>query len=514
MSDESMHISPEGEDAVKARKEREARKKLEEPDLLANINDEIGRNHVGDKQSRMLLFLCAGTTLLQPDNRLSVRVCGDSTAGKDNMIKSVLDLYPPFCFARFTGTSDKFLARLVDQRPGLYVGEVNLRRRGGANQNIIEILKACQEGGVSYGYLEPDERGRYQEKENRVERKAVIRSGTEISQDDELTNRELSIAVEGSEDQTREVINRLAEPEEGCISGEKESWVPLALSQLKRDVRVVIPSYIKEFLARECDKKNLRARRDFKRVMYLLRSCAFIHQRQRTVGNTAYVQFADLYYVLLALGDTLNQSYRSVEPRLNAVIDTIREIVPQTEDGWVKQQTVAEKAKIRGKNRQSDIFESLEDQLIIRRRPCPDDKRYNEVQLTGKLPGAFLVGDPLLLCKKAGALCPFRNAEALKILPKQGIPIREHSSELAATDSGNNAAQILPEYSPAIDFVTGKIIRFDELLSETDIGGNIGEYSTKEENLSGNNSGALLNDTDNENKKIGISDCSKRRGST
>jgi len=456
---------------------KKAEDEIHSPELLFDISTEIGKNHVGDVKGRMLAFLCSGTTLLKPENRLSFRVCGDSTGGKDNMIKSVLDLFPPDCFARYTGTSDKFLARLVEQRPGLYVGELNLQRKGGANQNIIEILKACEEGGISYGYLEPDEKGKQLSVENKVERKVVIHSGTEIGQNDELSNRELSIAVEGSEEQTIKVLERLAEPEdEFDYDNVSDSWVPVAISQLDTDVKVVIPAHIKKYLASIADKKNLRARRDIKRLFCLIRSCAFLHQKQRIrAEKTIYADMRDVYHVLVALGDVLNQSYKSVEPRLEKVIDVIKK---HAEESWIRQQKIAEEVGIKGHNRQADVFRTLEDLLVIRRRPDPDDKRYSEIQLTFHFPGAFIEGTPLQICKTMGAI-----------------------SKKVATDSGKMAPEWLlmfPDASFAIDFETGKRVE----IMETDTGGDIGSYSTKGEKLSGDNQEILLKVTDSENEGI------------
>ena len=237
-----------------------ANERFQRPDLLHQIFKELDKGHVGDNHAKMLIFLCGSTALMLPEYRISVRVCGDSTAGKDNLINVMLKHMPPKAFETYTGTSDKFLLRLVDSSPGIYVGELNLQRRGGANQNIVEVLKASAEGGTSYGYLEPDKQGKQVTKKTKNERKVIIYSGTEIGQDDELSNRVLSIAVEGSEKQTREVLNRLAEDNE---EKDKESWISAGLYQLDK-VKVEIPTDIRKVLVKMADASNVRARRDIK----------------------------------------------------------------------------------------------------------------------------------------------------------------------------------------------------------------------------------------------------------
>lgn len=417
--------------------------------LMHDIFRELDGDHVGDDLQKMLAFMSVSTAYMKPKYRISFRVCGNSTSGKDNLMRAILKHMDPDIVGHYTCQSDKWLARQCRGLGGLYVGELNLLRKG-ANANILELLKAAIEGGIKHAYLDKDEHGHIMDAENTVPQMMVVYSGTEIRQDDELSTRVLSISVDGGPEQTRAVLEKLAEKDELSNPDNEEyhSWIKIGLSQLKCDV-VVVPREIKRVLKSHADAADVRARRDYKRLLAEIRSSAWLNQLQRPIENGAVVAVvADVYYALKALGGTLDQSYTGLEPRLQRVVD---ELVAHGAKGdvWVKQQEIIEKLGLKGKNRQADVFRTLKDQLVIRSKKVDDDKRMYECQLTGRLGKRFIdaeISDILAeipsTCEISKPICQNQDIEPLKI--------------------GLEKVEIGLDAFPATDFLVGDFVRISE----------------------------------------------------
>ena len=424
----------------------QAHENFASPALMHKIYIELNRGHVGDDSEKTLAFLCACTAMMPPKYRVSFRLSGSPAGGKDNLITAVLSHMPKEVFAIYDGTTDKFLLRLVDSKPGLYAGELNLQRQGGANQNIIEVLKAAAEGGVTYGYLEGDGKGKYLPMENKIERKVIIISGAEVTQDDELASRLLTIGVSETQQQTKDVLWKQAEDDETEDLTEGTSWIACGLAGHDRDISVIIPVPIKKALAARADTENLRARRDFKRLLSIIRASAWLHQRQRPQDEARRVVAipADVYHAFRALGDTLNQSYTSAEPRVLRVIECIRKL--GGDEGYVPIKSIVKAARITGKNRQADIFRTLRDQLMVETRQNPDDRRSYDVKLTGKV-GTFIWGNPKEIFQALPPYPPEKNST---------YPENQHQeANKLVYDRLNLVSDRFNPLAPVIDFQNG-----------------------------------------------------------
>lgn len=415
------------------------------PELLHHIWKELDSDHVGDDRVKMLAFLCVATAYMRPEYRVSFTVRGNSTAGKDNLLRAVLKHTDRNVIGRFTAQTDKWLTRQMDRFGGLSVGELNLQRKGGANQNVIEYLKAAIEGGIRYGFLDKDEHGKIVSAETEVPQMMIAFTSTEIAQDDELSTRVLSIPVDGSEAQTRAVINRIVEADDFADAEESQSWIMCGLGMLDGYAAVVVPKEIKKVLGDRADVKDVRARRDYKRLIAIIRASAWVHQLQRPrMGSAVVAVAADVAHALHALGDVLDQTYTGVEPRLQRIIDVMSELTLEYDDGWVPRQKLCERLGIRGKHRQKDAFRELEAQLIIRGRKSPTDGRFWEYQLTGRTAARFLQGT---------------REEILAALPTSAAPMTPISlnQDTEPTKLGAESVPIGADAYPCVDFVTGEI---------------------------------------------------------
>ncbi len=435
-------------------------KKFKDPKLMYFIFQELSKRHIGDDKEKMLLFFTSVLTMLPPKERFGVRVCGDSSGGKDNMIESVLNHMPDGCFETYTGASDKYLLYCVDGSPGLYVGELNLQKINGNNKNQLEIIKAAMEGGTSYGYLEKDG-DVFVPRKKVIERKVVFYSTTEISQDDELATRCLTIPVSATQEQTKAVLDKLIEID---YVESKINWVKIGLSHLKNQKMViVIPIEIKKVLIESMDSQDIRARRDSKRLLSLIKSSAFIHQLQRPIDeNIVYATAADVYNVLSVLGDCLNRSYSGLEKRLERVLSIIKQLsIDQKkvdeyndQESWVSKAKVVKAAKIKGKNRQADVFKTLQGLLLIESQPSESDRRYWEVRPTNSAAVSFIQKNVLDLI---ASIPPTAKC----------IPITQNQhTELIKI--GLESVELSLDKYPAVNFLTGEIQHIEPLKTDSE----------------------------------------------
>lgn len=363
--------------------------KFKNTTLLYDVREEIDKDHVGDEKAKLLLFCSYITALQDKKYRISVRLAGDSSAGKDSLNDACAKHLPERCYRKFTSTSDKFLLRAFLDVNALYLSELNLKKENGNNANIVEVIKAYSEGGVDYAFLDKAIEGGFEEKINHADKKVIVYSSTDIGTDDELANRFITISVDGSREQTQKVLDRIYDhaSEIGRHEEEKNSWIRIGLSQLK-PFEIFIP-YARIF-KKYTDVNDTRARRDAKRFLNIIKSITFLHQLQRLRvkrNGKEYLtaDYNDLSLALQIIGDVLNQSYTTIEPRLQKVLDEVRKY-----SDWVQRSEIVKALNLKGKKKPWEVFSELRNQNLIEERPKEDDKRIKEVRATNRNVNPFL----------------------------------------------------------------------------------------------------------------------------
>ena len=117
---------------------------LEDPDLLKKIQKDLAKKHVGNEKELLLLFLSMLSSRLNPESRVSVKIRGDSSEGKTNLVKACLAYFPKNWYAFVTrGTRASF----EDDIAPNYNLIVMLEKMNDLDSN--EAIKQLSEDGLS-----------------------------------------------------------------------------------------------------------------------------------------------------------------------------------------------------------------------------------------------------------------------------------------------------------------------------------------------------------------------------
>ena len=311
-------------------------KKLKDPNLLNNILDELGKDHIGDKKQLLFVFHSALSGQLPPQYRYSCAIAGYSSEGKDNLWKTI-NRHPPkdwyLDLTRITGAS---LEDDIQHYNVIYIGEGNFH--SGANAHIIDQVKQLSEDGLRV--KKKDTRTGYKETRDEIQpRKVIIFSTTRDNCDEELTTRYSIIPVHGNPGKYG-TVNKKTLEKAGNIDQQidetermtKPTWIQDALRMLTPVDHIDIP--YAPLLSEGLDNRNPRSQRDLKRLLNLIRSITYLHQKNRIKythrGYDILVSTPEDLYNALEIGEEiLNQSYTGLEPRLQKVIDTYNDLVQE-----------------------------------------------------------------------------------------------------------------------------------------------------------------------------------------
>lgn len=314
--------------------EDEAIELLKNPNLLQLIKSELDKSHLLDDREKLAAFLFALTGYLNPPKlRRTANFLGNSSVGKDNLILSILNLFPSEDWIFLTGATQSTIEDDIDKFKIIAFSELNTNKESGANKHLVEVLKQVTEGGTSS--LKKDIlKGFKQTKHSKQEQKAVLWGSTEIKKDDELETRGTCITVLGHPTKTKAVNDKSCED----ISNldyileqikKKESWVAFAIRYLSEKKRLVYCPFMK-FIKDSFDFQDPRSQRDVKRFISIVLAIAWILQEQRDIiekngYEVVIAQPIDILYAVDILKPFLNQTYAGFDARLNKVLDLLNE---------------------------------------------------------------------------------------------------------------------------------------------------------------------------------------------
>ena len=97
-------VAPDGSQ-VKNKNASPKPDKVKESDFLLQAYDELKKDHKGNKKEIILTFVTACNSRLRESYRFSIAVRGDTSEGKTDLVKTVIQHLPPNWFdygTRFT----------------------------------------------------------------------------------------------------------------------------------------------------------------------------------------------------------------------------------------------------------------------------------------------------------------------------------------------------------------------------------------------------------------------------
>ena len=301
---------------------------LTAPDILAEMlktTDKLG--HVGEEAVRSLIFLSAvaGLTARTHDDAIHLIVKGPSSGGKNAAIKRVHELLPRHAALVLSNTTALGLVYLGRSFPVLVFQEADGMRaaeymvRQVMSEGTVSRLTA--KGWFTTAFIS-----------------SVITTTTRTKIHPENETRAFSISVSPDTELTRRIIMAEAATAAGTprpsLDGDLLLGWRSALASLTGG-DVVIP--FADDLGRAFPPDRVRGRRDFLRVLNLIRACALLHQatRKRDTQKRLVAERCDHEMV-----EPVVRAISEVEaPRTlqgEQVLSQLKELASRSTDGWVE----------------------------------------------------------------------------------------------------------------------------------------------------------------------------------
>jgi hypothetical protein len=257
--------------------------------ILDRFAEEIGRTLAGEEHAARLLYLICTSRLLPTP--MSAVIKGSSAGGKSYLRKQVLEFFPGTSILRLTSMSEKALYFCEDdfQHKILSVGEAQNNKEAGLQDMILREL--ISEGEIRHQMTVKEGnnlKGKVVEKRGPVTF-LITTTGTLHAENE---TRVLSIEVQDTEDQTRAILQKIANQvanEPQFIDYELWRDFQLFLAEGTRQVEVPYA----DWLARAIPAKRIRVRRDFTQVISAIQTHTLIHQCKREKRHDGQLIVAD-----------------------------------------------------------------------------------------------------------------------------------------------------------------------------------------------------------------------------
>ena len=253
---------------------------LKDPALLYRVKCELDRFIVGEDKNKLLLFLiCASSYTKFP---LSAIITGESSSGKSWLMNNVLRFFDNVEeYTRITPSAPDRLGVDFTNRI-LKVEELK-----GSEQAQATLRVWISEGKLRLLTTSTDTR-----EAEVIETLGVptfITTCSEVNVDTELLNRVFFLSIDESREQTRKILEFEAK-EYGILGIENEKDIDPIFKRMFQPLmfidKVIIPYadiLAKHFPIPEGKEFEVKPRRDFKKLLYLIGVVAWIHQMQRII---------------------------------------------------------------------------------------------------------------------------------------------------------------------------------------------------------------------------------------
>jgi len=301
-----------------------------QPRILDAFAEELERAGVaGEIRTAKLTYLVVTSRLLARPVSLAVK--GPSSGGKSYLVQQVLEFIPPSAYYALSGMSEHALAYSDEPlRHRMMVIYEAAGLQGDFGPYLMRSL--LSEGKVRYETVEQVE-GKMQSR--LIEREGptgLILTTTAVRLHPENETRLISVTVNDTTEQTRNVLRALAE--EGREPVDYAPWHALQEWLTMADNRVTIP--FAAGLAEAVPPVAVRLRRDFSAVLGLIRAHAMLHQAQRRRDDQScivaslddYAAVRELVYDLVADGVEA-----TVPATMRATVEAVQKLGVQEDSG-------------------------------------------------------------------------------------------------------------------------------------------------------------------------------------
>ena len=314
----------------------QAIKFLKSPDLIQTILKDFETiGCAGEKDNKIMGYLAAVSRKL--DDPLSLLILSRSAAGKSTLQDAILELVPEEDRAKYTRITGQAL---------FYKGENSLRHKliaieeeEGSNEASYSIRTMQSSKSLTIATTVKDTlTGQMKTQEYHVRGPlSVILTTTRTDIDYETTNRFIVLTIDETRAQTKLIhkIQRGRDTVEGLIKNTDRDYVTKKhhnAQRLLRPLKVVNP--FADYLTFADDR--LRARRDHKKYLNLIKAITFLHQYQREIKNLEYkdqtieyieVTLNDIGFANILASEIFGRSLDELTPPARKLLSLITELV-------------------------------------------------------------------------------------------------------------------------------------------------------------------------------------------
>jgi hypothetical protein len=271
----------------------------------------------GETRNAKILYLALTSRWLP--HPVSIVVKGPSSGGKSFLVKQTLRFFPESAYYELSAMSEKVLAYSTEPVSHRFI--VVYEAAGMAGETATYLMRSLiSEGRIRYETAEATKDGVHSRLINREGPTGLVTTTTRISLHPENETRMLSLTVADTQEQTRCVSLALA-ASENREAPDLNKWLSLQKWLEYADHNVIIP--FAKPLAAIVPTTATRLRRDFQKVLDLIRVHTILHQAQRARdGKNRIVATVDDYSAVRELIEEL-----LAEGVHASVPDTVRETV-------------------------------------------------------------------------------------------------------------------------------------------------------------------------------------------
>lgn len=311
---------------------------LNNPDLLEELlEDLVTLGVAGEETNKLVAYLASVSRKL--DDPLSLMIQSRSAAGKSTLQNAVLSLTPPEEQVHYTRLTSQAL---------YYQGETSLAHKVLA----LEEAEGLGEAAYSLRALQSAKRitvattvkdplsGKMKTESYVVQGPvAVLLTTTSASLDEETASRFLTLTIDESAGMTEVIL--AAQRRRDTLSGYLDELAKAEViakhhaAQRLLEPLVVINAYAEQL---SFPAHSLRARRDHKKYLMLIKAVAFLHQKQRPVKESArggqafrYIEVArdDIARANVLAGHILGHSLDELSAQARRLLELVHSFVAE-----------------------------------------------------------------------------------------------------------------------------------------------------------------------------------------
>jgi len=299
---------------------------LKDPELFNKINKEFDKTIIGESKSRKAIFLSLCNVWVDGSEiPLNTLVSSETSAGKSYICKQIVKIFPKEMVEYRTKiTPEAFTYWHNREKDWSWNGKICYLED--ISQSILDaptFKVMCSEGNTATIVI------KQRAYDLHIEGKPIMLITTaRTNPSAEVLGRFQIVSLDESKEQTEGIVFGQARSSETGIVEKYNEELVLALSHLKRK-KVIIPFAIKiaTFLKMGYNFESIRLRRDFQRLLELIKCSAVLHQLQRKESDWSILANAQDYEIAReCINYIQTQTFRGLTHRLKKAFDCCQEL--------------------------------------------------------------------------------------------------------------------------------------------------------------------------------------------